>query len=336
MGPLRGGLLDPGFASGLAAHAGRVARRYPFLRAWTPVNEPLTTARFACLYGAWHPHLNDEGAFLRALANQCHAALLAMRAIRAAATAPWFVHTEDIGRTFSTEPLRDQADHMNSRRWLSLDLLCGRLDRSHPWRARLEQAGIGARVLDELATGEGAPDVVGLNHYVTSDRFLDHRPHLYPAYLHRGTGDIDTEATRVMLPDGVTGWLPRMQEVWSRYGLPIAVTEAHLGCVDAAEQLRWLMEAWNAARTLRARGVDIRAVTAWALFGLVDWDCMMRERRDHYESGVFDAAQHPPCPTPLAAAVRALAETGTFDHPSLAQPGWWRRADRADAMLMPA
>ena len=101
-GPRGTELLAPSFPARLAAHAARAATRYPEVAAWTPVNEPLTTARFACLYGHWHPHVRDEGAFLRAVVNQCRAALLSMRAIRARAPQARFLHTEDLGRVFST------------------------------------------------------------------------------------------------------------------------------------------------------------------------------------------------------------------------------------------
>ena len=330
-GPNGTHLLDPGLAEGLARHAALAAERYPQVTWWTPVNEPLTTARFSCLYGHWHPHLYDEKAFLNAVVNQCHAALLAMRAIRARIAGPRFVHTEDVGRTFSTRPLRMQAIYENDRRWLSLDLLCGKLDRAHPWRGHLEQAGVDPWVLDELATGEGCPDLIGVNHYVTSDRFLDHRHDLYqphPPDRDPEPSYVDTEAVRVILPQGTTGWLPRLREVWRRYDMPMAITEAHLGCKDPGEQLRWLMQAWDAAKLLRSEGADIRAVTAWALFGLVDWDTLLRQHRSNYEAGAFDARHTPPSPTPLADAVRDLAQTGRFTHAALQEPGWWQRDDR--------
>lgn len=339
-GPRATSLLDPLFPERLAAYAGRVAARYPFVSAWTPVNEPLTTARFACLYGHWHPHLRDEGAFLRAVVNQARAALLAMRAIRAHLPAARFLHTEDLGRVFATPPLREQAAYENGRRWLSLDLLCGRLDRQHPWRGIIEAHGVPARHLDELATGEAAPDLIGINHYATSDRFLDHRLRLYPPHLRGGNGNrsyADTEALRVELGVGTTGWEPRLREAWERYRRPIVLSEAHLGCDDPHEQVRWLMEAWRAAQALRAEGADVRAVTAWALFGLMDWNTMLRERRGHYEPGAFDARARaltgPPQPTLLAQAVTALASGGEFTHAALREAGWWRREERIHATL---
>ncbi|WP_449235013.1 hypothetical protein [Azospirillum doebereinerae] len=54
-GPRHTSLLEPSFATGLADFAARVAERYPWLDAYTPVNEPLTTARFSGLYGFWYP-----------------------------------------------------------------------------------------------------------------------------------------------------------------------------------------------------------------------------------------------------------------------------------------
>src|SRR5436309_1002380 len=45
-GPRDTNLLDPGFASKLAAFARALATRYPWVGMFTPINEPLTTARF--------------------------------------------------------------------------------------------------------------------------------------------------------------------------------------------------------------------------------------------------------------------------------------------------
>ena len=76
-GPRYTSLLDPEFPDKLADYAGRVAERYPWIDMWTPVNEPLTTARFSGLYGHWYPHRHDEAACLRALANECVATIAA-------------------------------------------------------------------------------------------------------------------------------------------------------------------------------------------------------------------------------------------------------------------
>ena len=330
-GPPGTGLLDPEFPDLLAAHALRVARRYPDLGDWTPVNEPLTTARFSCLYGTWYPHLRDEAAFLRATVAQCRAVLLSMRAVRTVIAGARLVQTEDLSRVFATKEVASQARHENQRRWLSLDLLTGSVDGAHPCRDMLLGAGVDPRHLDELATGEAKPDLIAANYYVTSERFLDHRTALYPPRLRGGNGRqsyADTEAVRVPMPEGSTGWLPRLRETWERYRVPMVVGEAHLGCTDEVEQAVWFAQAWDAARRLRAEGADLQAVTAWALAGSVDWDSLMRQRRGHLELGAWDFARKPPQPRLLASVLRGFARDEHFEPPVLTTAGWWQREDR--------
>ena len=324
-GPAWTHLLDPSFAPGLAIHAGRVAERHPWIEDWTPVNEPLTTARFSALYGHWYPHARDEGEFWRALLNQIDAVRLSMRAVRAVNPQARLVQTEDFGHTWSTAPCAEQAAHENDRRLASLDLLTGRVVPGHPLWLRMERHGLGAR-LDAIAEDPCPPDVVGVNHYVTSDRFLDHRADRYPEEYRGGNGTIayaDVEAIRV-LADHTLGWTRCLETLWERYRLPLAVTECHLGA-DERQQRRWLAQCWVAAHEARARGADVRAVTVWALLGSHDWDSLLTLRRGHYEPGPFDVSSGAPVETPLADLVRRLARG---EEPGPADPGWWETPER--------
>ncbi|MFN3435885.1 MAG: family 1 glycosylhydrolase, partial [Sphingomonas sp.] len=98
-GPAHTHLLDDGFATGLGRFAGQVAERYPWIEDWTPINEPLTTARFAALYGHWYPHARDERSFWLALLNQVDGTRAAMRAIRRVNSRARLIQTDDLGRT---------------------------------------------------------------------------------------------------------------------------------------------------------------------------------------------------------------------------------------------
>lgn len=330
-GPRYTSLTDPAFPELLACHAAQVAARYPWIEAFTPVNEPLTTARFSGLYGHWYPHGASTQLFLRTLVTQCRAVVLAMQAIRRITPRARLVQTEDLGKTFATPRLQYQADYENERRWLSFDLLCGRIDHRHAWHGIFLGNGIGAAELDFFLEHPCPPDLLGVNHYLTSERFLDHRVERYPQHAHSGNGRdcyADLEAVRFDLPaPHVAGPYARLSEAWERYRLPMAVTEAHHGCTRD-EQLRWLMEVWNAAHHVRAAGGDVRAVTVWSLFGCVDWNSLLTRQDGCYESGVFDARSDPPRPTALAHATRALATGGNFDHPVLDHRGWWHRDQR--------
>jgi dTDP-4-dehydrorhamnose reductase len=332
-GPKYASMLDPHFPRMLGEYAGRIARRYPWIESWTPVNEPLTTARFSCLYGHWYPHGNDIETMFRGLVNECLGTLYAMREIRKVNPAAQLLVTEDMGKTFSTDRLSYQADHENERRWLSLDLLAGRVVPGHRFYPWLLKAGVTQESLDELATGEATPDIIGINHYLTSERFLDHRVERYPDVTPGSNGVdiyVDLEAVRIDRLKNQVGPAMRLREVWQRYGIPIAYTEVHHGC-SRDEQVRWLVEVWNACEKERAKGADIRAVTLWSMFGNVDWRSLLTRRDNIYDVGVFDTRGETPRPTLIAKAAAALGRGEKFDHPVLDLPGWWKRPGRCHA-----
>jgi dTDP-4-dehydrorhamnose reductase len=325
-GPLHTNLLDDGFAPGLAAFARAAAERYPWIDAWTPVNEPVTTARFSALYGHWYPHARDERSFWRALLNQIDGVRRAMAEIRKVNPAARLIQTDDLGRTFATAAVREQAAFDNVRRWMGWDLLCGRVIPGHPFWQRLCDFGLEGQ-LRAIAAAPCPPDVIGVNHYLTSDRFLDHRIRRYPDHLRGGNGQrrfADTEAVRVLdpPPPGLRGVL---REAWERYGIPLAVTEAHNGCTRE-EQMRWLADAWATAEALKAEGVDILAVTAWSLFGSHGWDRLLTAQ-GRYEPGIYDVSDGTPRPTAMVGLLRALARSGGT-HPACRCAGWWRRPIR--------
>jgi dTDP-4-dehydrorhamnose reductase len=326
-GPRYTHMLDPAWPELLARHAANVAERYPHLDLYTPVNEPLTTARFSGLYGHWYPHGTSYEAFLKILVNECKATVLAMRAIRKVRPDAQLVQTDDMGKTFSTPALAYQAEHENQRRFLSFDLLCGMVDRDHPWWETFLHNGVAQADLELFLEADAAPDIIGINHYLTSERYLDERMARYPEHHWGGNGRhryADAEAVRMPLPSADLGPAARLREVWERYRRPMAVTEVHHGSTRD-DQLRWLVEVWNDVNTLRDEGADIRAVTVWSLYGAVDWNSLLTRSNGFYEPGPFDVRAPEPRRTALAHAAEALAKTGTFDHPVLDRAGWWKR-----------
>lgn len=328
-GPRETSLVDAAFPEKLAAFARAVAERFPWVEDYTPINEPLTTARFSGLYGFWYPHGRDDLTFARAQLTQCRAVVLAMRAIREINPAARLIQTEDLGKTFSTPSLRYQAEFENERRWLTFDLLTGRVTPQHAMWSYLRKVGIAEAELEWFTVNTCPPDILGINHYLTSERFLDERIHRYPASTHGGNGRhayADVEAVRVCA-EGIAGPRALIREAWERYRLPLAITEAHLGCTRE-EQLRWLKEVWDGAQSLRREGANLRAVTAWSLLGAFDWHNLLTREEGHYEPGVYDLRGPRPRPTALFHMLRELAQGREHEHPVLDSPGWWRRLDR--------
>ncbi len=116
------------------------------------------------------------------------------------------IQTEDLAKIFSTPLLAYEAEFENERRWLSLDPLCGRLTPDQLAGRYLLKCGIkssNSRCSDHPCP----PDVIGINHYLTSDRFLDERMDRYPTWSHGGNDRhqyADVEAVRVDHP-GASG-----------------------------------------------------------------------------------------------------------------------------------
>jgi dTDP-4-dehydrorhamnose reductase len=328
-GPAQTSLISDNFPQLLAEYAGLVAQRYPWLTDYTPVNEPLTTARFSALYGLWYPHERSDRAFVKAVIHQCRATVLAMRAVREVNSHARLVQTEDLGFIHSTPKLAYQAEFENHRRWLTLDLLCGRVDRKHPLWHYLVGAGAAESELLWFADNVCPPDVAGFNYYLTSERFLDERVERYPAYTRGSNGRhqyADIEAVRVR-GEGLEGLGTLLTQAAQRYHLPVAVTEVHLGC-HRESQLRWLIDAWQTAHDLRAAGINVAAITSWSLLGSYDWNSLCVRQDGHYESGAFDVRSGTPRPTAVAKALRSLARGQTPEHPAVGALGWWEQDAR--------
>ena len=320
--------LARGWPEAFGRYAGSVAARAPEGASYLPVNEPLTTARFGGLYGWWPPYARDPETFAGLLLAECHAYLEAARAIRAVRPAARIVVNEDLGRTYASPRCRSIAARHNERRWLGFDLVTGRVDRSHPaWRALATTPG-NRRILDLLRAEPEPPDVIGVDHYVTSDRYLDDHVDGFPAHVRAFEGDeayADVELARVG-GFALEGFERAIADAWDRYRRPVALTEVQLAG-DPADQAHWWLEAWTAATEAAARGIPTLGVTAWSVFGAYDWGSILRDPRGTYEAGCFDvSADGPPRETPLAGVVRSTAVDSA---PAAGSGvGWWRRDER--------
>lgn len=339
-GPRYANIFNPSFAEGLAKYAQKVAEKFPRINYYTPVNEPLTTARFCGLYGIWHPHKNNDESFVRILLNECKATVMAMQAIRQINPEAKLVQTEDLGKTYSTPVLQYQADFENNRRWLSFDLLCGRVSPGHPMWDYLLFAGAGEEDLFYFLTHPCKPDIVGFNHYLTSERYLDENIENYPEHTHGANFNhryADVEVVRVDY-SGPRGIKSLLNEAWEYFKIPIAVTEVHLHC-SREEQLRWFKYVWDAANELKQDGAEILAITAWALLGSYGWNKLLTTGKGKYEPGVYDVRSGVPRSTALTKLIRSLSTDTHFHHPVLNSEGWWlcdKRILYPQKLAMPA
>ena len=323
-GPAFTDLYDEEFPQKLARYAKCVAKQFPWLEYYTPVNEPLTTARFSGLYGLWYPHKKSEAAFFRMLLNQLKGVVLSMRAIRKINSSAKLIQTEDLSKIHSTPLLAYQAEFENKRRWLTYDLLCGKVNKDHYFWNYLISMGIDKKCLEFFIDHPCPPDIIGFNYYVTSERYLDEKIENYHCSTHGGNQKhryADVEAVRVT---ELAGLKSLVKEAWERYHIPIAITENHLSCTRE-EQMRWFKECWEACWEARSEGVDIKALTVWSLLGAYDWNSLLTCSNNYYESGAFDTGSNKFRKTALGKMVKEIATTGNYHHPVLNEKGWWNK-----------
>jgi dTDP-4-dehydrorhamnose reductase len=328
-GPTFTNLLDDNFPQLLANYAEKVAIKFPWIEYYTPVNEPLTTARFSGLYGFWYPHAKNDVSFAKMLLNQMKGVVLSMLAIRRINPSAKLIQTEDLGKTYCSPSLQYQANFENERRWLTYDLLCGKIKPGHKMWDYFLRLGISEDTLNFFLENICPPDIMGFNHYITSERFIDEEYKKYPAFTHGGNElqtYADVEACRVP-HNQKSGLNILLKEAWEKYHLPIAITEVQLNC-GREDQARWLKEVWDICVQLSNDGVDIKAVTAWALFGSFGWDKLLTSKKMNYEPGAFDVGSGSPRATALASVIRSLATEQKYSHPLVENKGWWHRGVR--------
>jgi dTDP-4-dehydrorhamnose reductase len=315
-GPTYTSLLDPAFPTLFAEYAAATARRFPWVRRWTPINEPLTTARFSTLYAAWHPNaFFDDAAFGRAVVNEALAIAYATERIRDVVPGARFLLTEDLQSfTAADEGVEAYVAHKRERTYLSCELLQGRIADGHPMhRYLVERCAIDPAELRQLERRPQPPDVMGWNYYPNSERWLESEG----GGRHRNVGLVDVAPERMDMR-------ALLRAAHARLDLPFALSEVHvLG--NERERARWMIQRHADAVAVRAAGVPVVAFGAWAAFGMVDWTSLLCRVEHVREDGIYTFAGPDGVPerTLVADVVEALAAGRIPLAP--AEPGWWER-----------
>jgi dTDP-4-dehydrorhamnose reductase len=314
-GPAYTSLVDPAFPHLFADYAAATARRFPWVTRWTPINEPLTTARFSTLYATWYPNaFFDDAAFGRAIVNEALAIAYASERIRDVIPGARFLLTEDLQSfTAADAGVEAYVAHKRERMFLSCELLQGRIADGHPMhRYLVERCRVDPALLGRLERRPQPPDMMGWNYYPNSERWLES-----DGDGHRNLGLVDVAPERLDMR-------ALLRAAHARLGLPFALSEVHvLG--NERERARWMLQRFADARAVAADGVPIKAFGAWAAFGMVDWVSLLCRDEQVCEDGIFTCAGRGerPVRTLVASVVEQLAAGRMPMMP--AEPGWWER-----------
>lgn len=268
-----GNFQNPDFPAQFERYAIAFAKRYPWLRMFTPVNEIYVCARSSGLFGWWNEQGTTTLTFVTALKHLAKANVLAMHAIARLCPEATFIQSESAEYFHPSVPeVADIVASRNVNRFLSLDFTYGR-PLAPEQRMFVLDNGM---TVEETKWFEEHPAVcaqciLGTDYYKTNEH--------------------------VILPDGSResakerlGYPMIARDYHERYQLPLMHTETNIDQgPEGNEAVDWLMREWVAIGGLMNAKVPVHGFTWYSLTDQVDWDTQLREKNDRVNPrGLYD------------------------------------------------
>jgi beta-glucosidase/6-phospho-beta-glucosidase/beta-galactosidase len=271
---LAGGFADPRFEATYLAFLRAFALRYPWVRRYTIINEPLVTAWFCGYCAVWQPKQSGHDSFVPMILAVCRTICRATDMLAELVPGAQFVHVDSCERHHALdEASLNHAWFENERRFLVLDLVLGRVDRNHPLWSYLLENGAAPADLAALAAQPARIDVLGLDYYSHSE-------------LAWRDGGAERETAHE-----VQGFAATALEYVRRYDLPVMLSETNLrGTVP--DRIAWLKymvhECEQLVQALEPLGAPFLGFCWYPYIDSTDWSSLVREaRRDIDPQGVF-------------------------------------------------
>ena len=121
------GFQDPAFPVHFAEYARAFARRYPWVRYYTPVHEIFTTALYSAHRAEWNECASGDAELATAIRHLCTAHEMAVDAILSERAEAVIIQTESVEQYDAATPAtRSEAERWNALKMLPLDLTQGR------------------------------------------------------------------------------------------------------------------------------------------------------------------------------------------------------------------
>ena len=265
-----GDFQNPDIAKALAEYAGAFARRYPWVRFYTPVNEMYVCARMSALDGVWNEQMRSEAAFITAAFNLAAASVAMTDAILAERGDALFINSEssEFYQPCCPDPhIHDLADVENERRFLPLDLLYAH-EVSEQMLSRLKDCGRADEYRRFLQREVPRRTILGVDYYEWNEKLIDQDGQK------RALGEL-------------FGWYVIANQYWERYRRPMMHTETNR--IDASDAPRWLWRQWHNVQLLRGAGVPLVGFTWYSLTDQVDWGIALSQPNGTIDPvGLFD------------------------------------------------
>jgi beta-glucosidase/6-phospho-beta-glucosidase/beta-galactosidase len=279
---------NPQLPEALAAYAGALARRYDWIKFFTPVNEMYVTARMSALDGVWNEQLKSERAFVTAVRNLARASVLMMQAVLDVRPDAIFINSESsefYQPCCPDDEIRRKADFENQRRFIALDLAYGVPVRDDI-HAYLTDNGLDGGEYEWFMQQQvHKRAVLGIDYYEWNEKLVN------------SDGELQTLGE-------LFGWYVITQEYFKRYGRPVMHTETNTPNADDGPN--WLWRQWHNVELIRQNGVPVIGFTWYSLIDQIDWNIGLSKALGNvFPVGLFDLNRDP---RPVAQAYKQIVE----------------------------
>ncbi|MFN0193266.1 MAG: family 1 glycosylhydrolase [Aestuariivirga sp.] len=267
-----GNFQNPDFPAQFAQYAGEFARRFPWVQLYTPVNEMFICAMFSAAYGWWNEEMRSDYGFVTALKHIVKANVLAMHTILDHRPDAIFIQSESTEYFHADNPrVIKEAEELNARRFLSLDLNYGRRVNSDVYEYLMDNGMTRAEYHFFLNNSLKRHCILGNDYYITNE--------------HRVSADGQTRAS-----GEIFGYSELTRQYYDRYRLPVMHTETNLLEGPTGEEaVQWLWKQFANVLRVRNSGVPIVGFTWYSLTDQVDWDTALRQDNGNINPlGLFD------------------------------------------------
>ncbi|MCP9496067.1 MAG: family 1 glycosylhydrolase [Pyrinomonadaceae bacterium MAG19_C2-C3] len=263
-----GDFQNPDFCSHFADYARAFAERYSWVQFYTPVNEMYIAAEFSAFYGWWNERLKTHTAFVTALKHMVRANVEAMLKILEVRPDALFIQSESSEYTHPCHPdLTDEAEMLNERRFLSLDLNYGHRVSSAMYEYVRDNGMTDEEYDFFMMHNLREHCIIGNDYYAANEHLL-------------------VDETRRVYGGEIFGYYVVTKDYYTRYNLPLMCTETNKWEPDAE---RWMWKTWANIQRLRHDGVPVCGMTWYSLIDQVDWDTALRENNGNVNPlGLYD------------------------------------------------
>ena len=283
-----GNFQNPEIVNALPEYAEAFAKRYPWVKFYTPINEMYVTCRKSALEGAWNEQLQSERAFVTASVNTAQASKRIMR--RLAEIDPEIVFINSESSEFyqpccPEERVKSIADFENERRFFASDLLY-----SHPFSDTMHEFALDNGLAEDtynwcMATKPPANIILGVDYYTWNEKVIARDGSI------QGLGEL-------------FGWYVITTQYYLRYHLPMMHTETNT--FDSTLAPQWMWRQWHNVELMRQDNMPVVGFTWFSLHDQIDWDIGLGASIGNVNAaGLYDLNRDP---RPVALAYKYLIE----------------------------